>query len=227
MTPVSSLGAVLSQIRKDLRQYGRRLGVIATPLMFFAVVVSLFPLSTQPSPERLAMLAGPVVWVAVLLAAMLSQQTLFRGDFDDGSLQLMALSPVPLWLQVMAKQFAHWLVSGFPLVLLSPLAAYSLNLPGSGFVTLLLSLFLGTLALSALGAIGAALTVGVGQGGLLFAVLVMPLLVPVLIMGTQATELASNGVSAAGPLNILAALTALAVTLAPFATAAAVRVSLE
>lgn len=215
------------QLRKDLRQFGRRLGAAVTPLLFFAVVVALFPLSTEPSPARLAMIASSVVWVAALLAAMLAQQTLFRGDFEDGSLQVMALSPVPLWFQVLAKQMAHWIVSGLPLVLLSPLAAYSLNLPPEGYTTLMLSLLLGTLSLSALGAIGAALTVSIGQGGLLFAVLVLPLVVPVLIMGTQATELASNGDSAAGPLNALVAISLLALSLAPFATAAAIRVSLD
>ncbi|MFK8029030.1 MAG: heme exporter protein CcmB [Gammaproteobacteria bacterium] len=216
-----------SQMRKELRQHGRRMGPAVTPLLFFAVVVSLFPLSTEPSPQRLAMIAGPVVWVAALLAAMLAQQTLFRGEFDDGSLQLMALSPAPLWLQILAKQTTHWLVSGLPLVVLSPLAAYSMNLPADGYTTLMLSLLLGTLSLSALGALGAALTVSIGQGGLLFAVLVLPLVVPVLIMGTQATELASNGNSAAGALNILVAYSTLCLTLTPFATAAAIRVSLD
>ncbi len=216
-----------NQLRKEWRQLGRKLGSAITPLLFFAVVVALFPLSTEPSPARLSAIASSVVWVAALLAAMLAQQTLFRGDFDDGSLQLMALSPMPLWFQVLAKQMAHWVVSGLPLVVLSPLAAYSLYLPADGYVTLVLSLLLGTLSLSALGAIGAALTVSIGQGGLLFAVLVLPLVVPVLIMGTQATELASNGGSPSGPLNALAAISLLSISLGPFATAAAIRVSLD
>ncbi len=227
MSKLSYRQAFTLQMKKELMQLGRRYGSVLTPLLFFAVVVALFPLSTDPSPSRLATLASAVVWVAALLAAMLAQQTLFRGDFEDGSLQLMALSALPLWLQVLAKQMAHWLVSGLPLVLLSPLAAYSLSMPPSGYTTLMVSLLLGTLSLSALGAIGAALTVSIRQGGLLFAVLVLPLIVPVLIMGTQATELASNGDSSAGLLNMLMAICLLSVTLAPFATAAAIRVSLD
>ncbi len=227
MNELSYRRAFSLQLRKELTQLGRRYGSVLTPLLFFAVVVALFPLSTDPSPQRLATIASSAVWVAALLAAMLAQQTLFRGDFEDGSLQLMALSALPLWLQVIAKQMAHWLVSGLPLVLLSPLAAYSLNMAPQGYTTLMVSLLLGSLSLSSLGAIGAALTVSIRQGGLLFAVLVLPLMVPVLILGTQATELASKGDNAAGLLNMLVAICLLSVTLSPFATAAAIRVSLD
>ncbi|MEM7083213.1 MAG: heme exporter protein CcmB [Pseudomonadota bacterium] len=227
MTSVSLSRVLRAQMLKEWRQLGRQFGATLTPLLFFAVVVALFPLSTQPSPERLATIAGPVVWVAALLSAMLALQTLFRSDYDDGSLQLMALSPTPLWLQVWAKQFAHWTTSGLPLVLLGPVAGYSLNLPAEANLTLVLALLLGTLSLSALGAMGAALTVGLGQGGLLFSVLVLPLMVPTLILGARATELAGAGLSASGALNVLAAITLLTATLTPFATAAALRVSLE
>lgn len=216
-----------NQLRKDLKQHGRRLGAAVTPLFFFAVVVALFPLAMSPDPNWLTTIAAPVVWIAALLASMLSLQTLFRGDFDDGSLALMALSPVPLWWHVLARQIGHWLVTGLPLVLLSPLAAYSLNLADGSYPVLMLSLLLGTLTLSALGAIGAALTVSIGQGGLLFAVLVLPLIVPTLIFGTYATGVAGDGGDPGAALNALVALCILASGLAPFATAAALRVSLD
>ncbi|NNF16672.1 MAG: heme exporter protein CcmB [Gammaproteobacteria bacterium] len=214
-------------MRKDLRQSGRRLAQTLTPLFFFSVVIALFPLAMTPDSEALAKIAGGVVWVAALLAALLSLQTLFRGDFEDGSLELMALSGVPMWFQVIAKQMAHWLLTGLPLVILAPIAAYSLNLNGDAYITLMMALLLGTLVLSSFGAIGAALTVSVGQGGLLFPVLVLPLIVPALILGAKATEFAAQGRDPGGALSLLAALCILSVSLAPFATAASLRVSLD
>ncbi len=217
----------VGQVQKDLLQHGRKLGPALTPLLFFAVVVAMFPLAMSPDPRVLATIAGTVVWVAALLATLLSMQSLFRNDFEDGSLELMMLSEAPMWYQVLAKQVAHWLVSGLPLVVLGPIAAYSLNLPAEAYSILLAALLLGTLTLSAFGAVGAALTVSIGQSGLLFAVLVLPLIVPMLIIGARATELAAAGADTGGAIGMMGAITALAFCLTPFATAAAVQVSLE
>jgi len=217
----------LQQLTKDLRQFGRRLASAVTPILFFAVVITLFPLAMTPDINQLMAIAPSAVWIGALLATLLSLQTLFHRDFEDGSLTLMAMSAVPLWFQVLAKQMAHWLVCGLPLVLLGPVAAYALNLPSEAYLTLVFALILGTLTLSAFGAIGAALTVSIGQGGLLFAVLVLPLMVPALIMGARATETAARGTDPSAMLFALGAICVLALTLAPFATAAALRVSLD
>jgi heme exporter protein B len=172
-------------------------------------------------------IAPGVLWVAALLAGLSGQNSLFRGDYDDGVLEQLVLSPASLELSLLARVFTHWLVTGLPLVILSPLLGLLLNYPIHAMDVLILSLMLGTPILSLLGAVAAALTVGLRQSGMLLPVLVLPLAVPVLIFGAQATAQAARGESAAGALYLLAAMLVLGLTLAPFAIAGAVRVSLE
>ncbi|MEC7804294.1 MAG: heme exporter protein CcmB [Pseudomonadota bacterium] len=219
--------ALLAVIRRDLRISFRRLPDLASPLMFFAIVITLFPLAISPEPAVLRQIGPGVLWVAALLATLLALNTLFRSDFEDGSLEQLALSRHPLPLLVLGKILAHWLISGVPLVLLSPLLALSYDLSPNGLKVLALALLIGTPTLSLLGGVGAALTAGVRQAGGLLALLVLPLMLPVLVFGSRATTLAAMGQDPAGPLYLLAALAVLAITLAPFATAAGVRVSLE
>ncbi len=219
--------ALLAVIRRDLRIGFRRLPDLASPLMFFAIVITLFPLAISPEPAVLRQIGPGVLWVAALLATLLALNTLFRSDFEDGSLEQLALSRHPLPLLVLGKILAHWLISGVPLVLLSPLLALSYDLSPNGLKVLALALLIGTPTLSLLGGVGAALTAGVRQAGGLLALLVLPLMLPVLVFGSRATTLAAMGQDPAGPLYLLAALAVLAITLAPFATAAGVRVSLE
>ena len=219
--------ALLAVVRRDLRIAFRRLPDLASPLMFFAIVITLFPLAISPEPTVLREIGPGVLWVAALLATLLALNTLFRSDFDDGSLEQLALSTHPLPLLVFGKILAHWLISGVPLVVLSPLLALSYDLSSNTLQVLALALLIGTPTLSLLGSVGAALTAGVRQAGGLLALLVLPLMLPVLVFGARATTLAATGQDPAGPLYLLAALAVLAVTLGPFATAAAVRVSLE
>ena len=219
--------ALLAVVRRDLRIAFRRLADLASPLMFFAIVITLFPLAISPEPAVLRQIGPGVLWVAALLATLLALNTLFRSDFDDGSLEQLALSTHPLPLLVFGKILAHWLISGVPLVLLSPLLALSYDLSSNTLQVLALALLIGTPTLSLLGSVGAALTAGIRQAGGLLALLVLPLMLPVLVFGARATTLAATGQDPAGPLYLLAALAVLAVTLGPFATAAAVRVSLE
>ena len=219
--------ALLAVARRDLRIAFRRLPDLASPLMFFAIVITLFPLAISPEPTVLREIGPGVLWVAALLATLLALNTLFRSDFDDGSLEQLALSPHPLPLLVLGKILAHWLISGVPLVVLSPLLALTYNLSSNTLQVLALALLIGTPTLSLLGAVGAALTAGVRQAGGLLALLVLPLMLPVLVFGARATTLAATGQDPVGPLYLLAALAVLAITLGPFAIAAAVRVSLE
>lgn len=219
--------ALAALLGRDLRLAYRRRGEMATPAMFFILVTTLFPLGLSPQPELLRSIAPGLVWVAALLASLIGQESLFKGDFEDGSLEQLALSPVPLQLIGLARVASHWLVTGLPLVLLSPLMGLLLDFPPGAMATLVLSLSLGTLILSLLGGVGAALTVGLRQSGMLLPVLVLPLAVPVLIFGAHASAQALRGEDPAGALYLLAALLVLGITLAPFAIAAAVRVSLE
>ena len=180
-----------------------------------------------PDPKQLAILAPGIMWVVALLACLLSSDTLFRSDFDDGSLELMLLSPSSLYLQVLAKTLAHWLLTGFPLTILSPLLALLLQLPASGTVAMMLAMAVGTASLSFIGAIGAGLTVGLRKGGLLLSLIILPLYVPVLIFGVGTVQAAVDGFNYLGPLAVLGALLALAATLAPLAIAASVRISVD
>jgi heme exporter protein B len=219
--------ALSALIRRDLKLAYRRRGELATPAVFFILVTALFPLGLSPQPELLRNIAPGILWVAALLAALIGQESLFRSDYEDGSLEQLALSPVPLELLALARVLTHWLVTGLPLVLFAPLMALLLAYPVTGMGVLVASLLLGTLILSLLGAVGAALTVSLRQNGMLLPILVLPLAVPVLIFGAHAAVQAAQGEDAAGALYLLAAMLVLGITLAPFAIAAAVRVSLE
>lgn len=214
-------------LRRDLLLAYRRRNDLISPLMFFLMVATLFPLGVSPEPVFLSQVAAGVVWVAALLATLLSMDSLFRSDFDDGSLEQMLLSPQPLALLVLAKVVAHWTVSGLPLTILAPLLGVMLYLPGEGMAALIFSLLLGTPTLSLIGAIGAALTVGLRRGGVLITLLVLPLYIPVLIFGTGAVQAASTGLPIGGYLAILGAILALGVVLTPLAVAAGLRISVS
>jgi heme exporter protein B len=214
-------------ISRDVLLAMRRRADVATTLFFFVIVASLFPLGVGPEPKLLRAMAPGIVWVAALLASMLSLGRLFAADYLDGSLEQLVLAPDPLAVVVIGKVMAHWLVSGLPLVLISPVIALQFDLPAAAIVTLLLALLLGTPLLSLIGAIGAALTVGVRGGGVLISLLVLPLYVPVLIFGAGAVDASASGMDAGGHLSILGALLLLGMALAPWATSAALRISLE
>lgn len=210
---------------REARLLCRRPAELANPLVFFAIVIALFPLAVGPQTQLLQSLSPGLLWVAALLAVLLSLDGLFRSDFEDGSLEQWLLSSHPLALLVLAKVSAHWLFSGLALVLLSPLLALMLGLPGRCLPVLLASLLLGTPILSLLGAIGAALTVGLKRGGLLLALLILPLYIPVLILGSGALQASLQGLPVAGHLLWLASLCALTITLTPFAIAAGLSIS--
>lgn len=214
-------------LRRDLRVALRRAQDVLTPMIFFAIVVSLFPLGVGPEPGRLAALAPGVLWVAALLATMLSLPRMFAGDHADGTLEQLLLAPQPLAVLVLGKVLAHWLLTGLPLVVLSPLLALQLQLPDQAFGTLILSLLLGTPVLSLLGATGAALTLGLRGGGVLISLLVLPLYTPVLIFGAGSVAAATTGIDTEAHFSLLGAFLALAVSFTPWATAAALRVSLD
>jgi heme exporter protein B len=212
---------------RDLRIAFRRWGDLTSPLMFFAMISALFPLALSPDMNMLRSIAPAVLWIAALLSSLLSLNALFRADLDDGTMEQLALSPQPLALLLLGKTCAHWLVSGLPLIVLAPLLAITYYLPGRAIVTLCLTLLVGTPVLSLLGAIGAALTAGLRQASGLLALLVMPLMLPVLMFGARATDLAAGGDDPTGLIYLMAAMLALAVSLAPLAAAAAMRVTLD
>lgn len=214
-------------VSRDVLLAMRRRADVATTLFFFVIVASLFPLGVGPDPKLLRAMAPGILWVAALLASMLSLGRLFAADYADGSLEQLVLAPDPLAVVVIGKVLAHWLVSGLPLVLISPVIALQFDLPAEAIATLLLALLLGTPLLSLIGAIGAALTVGVRGGGVLISLLVLPLYVPVLIFGAGAVDASASGMDATGHLSILGALLLLGMALAPWATSAALRISLE
>ncbi|QXY86211.1 heme exporter protein CcmB [Salmonella bongori] len=213
--------------RLELRVAFRHRAEIANPLWFFLIVITLFPLSVGPEPQLLARIAPGIIQVAALLASLLALERLFRDDLQDGSLEQLMLLPLPLPAVVLAKVLAHWVVAGLPLILLSPLVALLLGMDTDGWKMMALTLLLGTPTLSFLGAPGAGLTVGLKRGGVLLSVLVLPLAIPVLIFATAAMEAASMHLPADGYLAVLGALLAGSATLSPFATAAALRVSVQ
>jgi len=221
------IAAMRLTIHRDLLIAFRHWGQVAQPLIFFVMVTTLFPLALGPDLATLRGIAAGTLWVAALLASLLGLELLFRADHADGTLEQMLLSGQPLAMLVLAKAVAHWLVSGMPLVLLSPVVAASLAVPRAAHNTVLLSLGLGTAILSSLGAIGSALTLGLRRGSLLLGLLVLPLAMPALIFGARAIDLSIHGDSPRGPLLLLAAMLALALTLTPPAVAAALRISAE
>lgn len=212
-------------LMRDLRLAFRSRHELANPLIFFVLVVSLFPLAVTPKPELLREMAPGVIWVAALLATLLSLDGLFKQDYDDGSLDQLMLSPNPLMLLVFAKVLAHWLLTGLPLVLISPLLGIIMRLPNEVLPALMVTLLLGTPVLSLVGAIGVSLTVAVNRGGVLLSLIVLPLYIPILIFGANAIDVASDGLSIRGQLFFLGAVLVFAISLAPLATAAALRIT--
>lgn len=221
------LKLIAAVVARDLRLAMRRRADIVSALFFFIIVVSLFPLGVGPEPALLRQLAPGVLWVAALLATMLSLPRLFADDHRDGTLEQLALAPQPLGLIVLGKVLAHWLVSGLPLALLAPVLGLQFDLANEALWVLTGSLLLGTPALSGIGAIGAALTLGVRGGGVLLSLLVLPLYIPVLIFGAGAVDATVSGIGAQAHLSLLAALTLAGVFFAPWPTAAALRIALE
>ncbi|QFY90371.1 heme exporter protein CcmB [Magnetovirga frankeli] len=220
-------GAFVWIIRRDLLLAMRRRSDLFTTLFFFVIVVSLFPLGIGPELNTLRLIAPGVVWVAALLASMLALERLFAQDHNDGSLEQMLLSPQPVALLVLGKVLAHWLVTGLPLVIMAPLLGLQYDLSTQSLGVLILSLLLGTPSLSLIGAIGAALTLGLRGGGVLVSLLVLPLYIPVLIFGAGAVEASASGLGAASHLSLLGAILIGALLLSPLATAAALRISAE
>jgi heme exporter protein B len=220
-------GAFLALLRRDLMLAFRHRGELANPLLFFLMIVTLFPLGVSPEQDVLRRIAPGVIWIAALLAALFSLENLFRTDFEDGSLEQILLSPQPLTVLVLAKILAHWLVSGLPMLLMAPLLGLLLAMPDRAIFALVLTLALGTPLLSLIGAIGVALTVGLRRGGVLLTLLVMPLYIPVLIFATNAVTVAATGMPIDGQLYFLGSLLMLALTLAPLAIAAALRISVS
>lgn len=221
------LQAFLALLKRDLLLAFRHRGELANPLLFFLMIVTLYPLGVSPEPEMLRKIAPGVIWIAALLSALFSLENLFRSDFEDGALEQILLSAHPLSLLVLGKVLAHWLVSGLPMLLLAPLLGLLMSMSAPAISALELTLVLGTPLLSLVGAIGVALTVGLRRGGVLLTLLVMPLYIPVLIFATNAVIAAAANMPIAGQIYFLASLLVLAITLAPFAIASALRISVS
>jgi heme exporter protein B len=212
---------------RDLTLAWRRWDEVAQPLIFYVVVTTMFPLATTPDMSALREISGGVVWVAALLASLLALEALFRADVEDGTMEQWVLSGQPLGWLLLAKVAAHWVLTGLPLVVMSPIVGTGLGLPYDAWGVLMLSLLLGTGTLSVLGGIGAALTVGVRRGSVLLSLLVLPLAMPLLIFGARAVGMQMDGDSPAGPLQLLAAIFFMALSLGPIAMSAAIRISVE
>ena len=224
---LSTVDSVKATLARELLVVWRSPGDIVNPLMFFLIAVSLFPLGGDGDPAYLSGIAAGVVWVTALLAVMLSMESLFRRDFEDGTLEQLLLSPQPLYFHLLAKVIGHWLMTGLPLVLISPVLAMMLSMPAEGYLPLMLGLLLGTPTLNLIGGIGMALTVGLARSGLLLAVLVLPLSIPVLVFGAGMVQGAMNGLPYSGLLALLGALLVLAMSLVPLAIGAALRISVN
>lgn len=220
----SVLGVVLK--REFLSAYRSR-QELANPLVFFVIVIVLFPLGVSPEPDFLRSAAAGLVWVAALLATLLSLDRLFQADYDDGSLEQLVLCAQPLYLMVLIKSLIHWSLTGLPLILLSPFLATMLHLEAQHLPVLMLSLLMGTPVISLIGGIGAALTVSLRSGGILISLLVLPLTIPVLIFATGTVQSSIDGLSVTGHFAILGMMLALALTLSPFAMAAALKISVS
>jgi heme exporter protein B len=222
-----ALDAARLALLRDLQLAFRKPGQLLQPLAFFALVTMLFPLAISPELSRLREIAPGVLWVAALLASLLALEFLFRDDAHDGTLEQYALSGQSLTWLMFAKSTSHWLLTGLPLAVMAPLAALSLGAPVASVPGIVAAVAVGSVALSLIGSIGAALTLGIKRSGALLSLLTLPLSLPVLIFGARATQLAMSGGALLPPLELLGALAVLAVTLAPLAAAAAVRISLE
>ena len=221
------MSAFLAIVARDLRLATRRGGEAALTLGFFVVAITLFPFGVGPEPALLGRIAAGIIWVTALLAATVSFDRLFRADMEDGTLELLALQPLPLELVVLAKAIAHWLMTGLAVTLLAPLMGLMLNLPGPAYGPLIAGLLIGTPTLSLLGGVGAALVLGARRGGALIGLLVLPLFLPALIFGISAVEAVLIGMPLAPHLLILAAVLAVALPVGIFGTAGALRLALE
>ena len=227
MSAPSTLSIFRWIVARDLTLAWRRRADVLSTLFFFVIVVSLFPLGIGPETQLLRSIAPGVVWVAALLASMLSLGRVFRNDYQDGTLEQMLLTPQPLYLVVLGKVFAQWLVSEVPLVLIAPLIGVQFNLSNDALLILFVSLLIGTPVLSLIGSIGAALTLGLRGGGVLIALLILPLYIPVLIFGAGAVDASISGMSPEANLYLLASFLVMSLVFSPWATAAALRISIE
>jgi heme exporter protein B len=227
MSGQMEVGFYRALLRRQLTLALRRPVQLLNPLLFFAIVIVLFPLGLGPAPDTLATFAGGILWIVALLANMLGAESLFRSDYEDGSLDQLLIAPQPLYFLVLPYLLVHWLLSGALLALLSPLFALMLGLPVSGVLTLMISLLLGAGVMSVLGAIGAALTVGLRRGGMLIALLVTPFYMPVLIFGAGAVQASIDAIPAGPYLALLGAMLCLALALGPAAIAAGLRISAD
>ena len=224
---VSVLSAMKAVFSRDLKTAFRQPQDLLNPLLFFVMVVTLFPLGVSPEVSFLREAGSGILWVAALLSVLLSLDHLFRHDFDDGTLEQLVLQPQPLFLLVLAKSLAHWVLTGLPLVMLAPVLGVMVHLEGNSVAILCLTLLIGTPVLSLIGSIGAALTLGLRSAGVLLSLLIIPLYIPVLIFGTGTVMSASESAPVGGQLALMGAFLVLALTLAPFASAAALRISLS
>jgi heme exporter protein B len=223
---MSLFNAFAAIVRRDLILAMRRRSEMANPVLFFILVITLFPLGIGAQPNLLQAIAPGIIWVSALLATMLSLDSLFRSDFDDGSLEQILLSPHPASILVLGKITAHWLTTGLPLLIVAPLLAVFLGMPNQALSILLITLLLGTPVLSLIGAVGVALTVGLRRGGMILSLLVLPLYVPVLIFASNAVEMAGSGLPVDAQISILLAMLFLALVLTPWPTAAALKMSM-
>lgn len=223
----SLVNAFISLLKRDLLLAYRHRSEAINPLLFFVLVVTLFPLGTGAETRLLQAMAPGIIWVAALLAAMLSLDSIFKSDFDDGSLELLILSSHPTSILLLAKVIAHWLITGVPLIIIAPLLAMFLGLDTDVLGILILTLLLGTPVLSLVGAVAVALTVGLRRGGILLSLLVLPLYVPVLIFASNAVEMTASGLPATAQIWILTSFLLLAITLTPWPTAAALKLSMS
>lgn len=227
-TPTLGLASLfITILKRDLQVGMRRWTDASNSALFFILVVALFPLALNPRAEVLRMIAPGVIWIAALLATLLSLHLLFRADLEDGTLEQLLTLPYPLGWILLAKTVAHWIITGIPVVVMAPVLAITYHLPASVLGVLTFSLLLGTPTLSLLGSIGAALTASLRGAGVLLAFIVAPLMLPVLMLGARATDLALAGEDPTGPVYLLGALLMLAISLAPFVAAAAIRVSAD
>ena len=227
MNSDSLLRAFTLLLKRDLTLAMRHRAEMINPLLFFVLVTSLFPLGIGADPKLLQAVGPGVIWVAALLAALLSLEGIFRSDFEDGTLEQFLLSSHPVSVLVLAKVLAHWLITGLPLLIISPLLGVLLGLPADAILILLVTLALGTPVLSLIGAVGVALTVGLRKGGMILSLLVLPLYVPLLIFAASAVDTAAAGLPVTAHLSLISALLVLSLSLSPLATAAALRISLS
>lgn len=221
------LNVLLTVIQRDLLLAFRRRAELMNPVLFYVIVATLFPLGVSPDAHFLSQLAPGLVWVATLLAALISMESIFRQDFEDGSIEQLFLSPHPLSLLISGKVVAHWLITGVPMLVIVPAMALLLHIPGQALPVLWVTVLLGTPILSLVGAIGAALTAGLRGGGILLGLLVLPLYIPVLIFASSAVSAATDGLAASGQLAMLGAGLILALILAPLAISASLKISMS